>query len=236
MGNSHFSFKQFTIHQDHCAMKVTTDACLFGAWVNSKVRSAEKMLDIGAGTGLLSLMMAQGRSIEIDAVEIEETCFEQLCSNIKNNPIGKRINPIRNDIRLLNTDKKYDLIVSNPPFYEKQLKSDMTDINLARHSDQLSLRDLFLQVKKMIKNNGHFFLLMPYYRKSECMEMAASHGLFPQTIALAKQSIVHEPFRAMFCFTTSPGETTTEEIAIKKNAPVYTDAFYLLMKDYYLYL
>ncbi len=236
MGNSHFRFKQFTIRQDRCAMKVTTDACLFGAWINSKGMTAERMLDIGAGTGLLSMMIAQGTNVKIDAVEIEEGCFEQLCSNINESIFASSISPLKADIRLFETEKKYDLIVSNPPFYEKQLKSEQSEINLARHSDQLTLIELFVQVKKWISENGRFYLLMPHFRKMECIELASSQGLFPTAIALAKQSILHEPFRVMFEFSTFGKATETEEIVIKKNASVYTDAFILLLKDYYLKL
>ena len=236
MGNSHFSFKQFTIHQGQCAMKVTTDACLFGAWVNSKAMAPERMLDIGAGTGLLSLMMAQGRTVEIDAVEIEEGCYEQLCSNINASPFASSITPVKADIRVLGPETKYDLIISNPPFYERQLRSDRYDINIARHSDGLTLKELFTQVDQMMKPNGRFYLLMPYYRKEECMEVAMSFGLSPNCIAVAKQSTVHEAFRVMFEFSTMPISSVTEEIVIKKNASAYTDAFNLLLKDYYLYL
>lgn len=236
MGNSHFSFKQFTIHQDQCAMKVTTDACLFGAWVNSKAMAAERMLDIGAGTGLLSLMMAQARPVEIDAVEIEEGCYEQLCNNIKQSPFASIINPVKADIRLWGAERNYDLIISNPPFHESQLRSDRNTINIARHSDGLTLKELFTQVAQMMKTNGRFYLLMPYYRKEECIEVAISVSLFPSCIALAKQSTVHEPFRVMFEFSALQGPLVKEEITIKKNASEYTDAFNLLLKDYYLYI
>lgn len=234
MGNAYFSFKQFTIHQDHCAMKVTTDACLFGAWVNSKAMAAEQILDIGAGTGLLSLMIAQGRSVEIDAVEIDEECYGQLCRNIKEAPFTHKINPIMGDVRLMESPKNYDLIISNPPFYEKQLRSTFAGVNLARHSEELTLEALFTQVIKLMKDDGRFYVLMPYFRKEECIAMALCHGLFPSCIALAKQSTMHEPFRVMFEFSALCSQTVTEEIAIKKNASAYTDAFNLLLKDYYL--
>lgn len=236
MGNSYFRFKQFTVNQDSCAMKVTTDACLFGAWVYSKIQSTETMLDIGAGTGLLSLMLSQNRSVKVDAIEIESSCHGQLCQNIHDSPFSDSINPIHCDIKDWETDLKYDSIVSNPPFYEKQLRSDQTGVNLARHSDGLTLHALFTHVKRLMSRKGFFYVLMPYYRKAECIDMAVEFQLFPTSIADVKQSPFHDPFRVMIQFSSTTGNTETETITIKKNASDYADAFKSLLAPYYLKL
>jgi tRNA1Val (adenine37-N6)-methyltransferase len=236
MGNSFFRFKQFTVNQDSCAMKVTTDACLFGAWANSKIQSAGKLLDIGAGTGLLSLMLSQNRSVEVDAVEIEASCHGQLCQNIQCSPFSGSIYSIHADIKDWETNIPYQTIVSNPPFYEKQLRSDQVGVNLAKHSDELTLHALFTHVKRLISSQGFFYVLMPFYRKAECIDMAVEFQLFPTSIADVKQSHFHDPFRVMFQFSANNGMTETETITIKKNASDYADAFKLLLAPYYLNL
>src|SRR6185369_1848613 len=121
MSNSYFQFKQFTIHQDRCAMKVTTDACLFGAWVAEKVKSQKSkiknLLDIGTGTGLLSLMYSQKNSnCTIDAIEINEEAYEQAKENVAASPFAEQVHVMKGDVRTFLLDKKYDLIISNPPF------------------------------------------------------------------------------------------------------------------------
>lgn len=236
MGNSYFRFKQFTIHQDSCAMKVTTDACLFGAWANSKISSAETLLDVGAGTGLLSLMLSQNRSIKIDAIEIEPSCYGQLSQNIQSSSFSSNINAIHGDIKEWDTATRYNVVISNPPFYEKQLRSDQVGVNLARHGDGLTLDALFSHAKRLMSSQGFFYVLMPFYRKAECMDMASQYQLFPVSIADVKQSPFHDPFRVMIQFSTTMSDTETETIIIKKNASEYSDAFKLLLAQYYLNL
>lgn len=236
MGNSYFRFKQFTIHQDNCAMKVTTDACLFGAWVNAKIQPTENLLDIGAGTGLLSLMISQNRLIKVDAIEIESFCHDQLCQNIARSPFSGNINPILGDIKDWETNTRYQTVVSNPPFYEKQLRSDQAGINLARHADGLTLHALFSHANRLMSSQGFFYVLMPFYRKAECLDMASQFKLFPASIADVKQSPFHDPFRVMIQFSATTVNTETETIIIKKNASDYADAFKLLLAPYYLNL
>ena len=236
MGNSYFRFKQFVIHQDNCAMKVTTDACLFGAWVNAKIQSTETLLDIGAGTGLLSLMISQNRSVKVDAIEIESSCHDQLCQNITASPFSKSINPILGDIKDWEPNTRYNTVISNPPFYEKQLRSDQAGVNLARHADGLTLHALFTHAKRLMSSEGYFYVLMPFYRKAECLEMASQFDFFPHCIADVKQSSFHDPFRVMIQFSATSANFETETITIKKNASDYADAFKLLLSPYYLNL
>lgn len=217
-------------------MKVTTDGCLFGAWANSKIVSGETLLDIGAGTGLLSLMLSQSRSIKIDAIEIEASCHSQLCQNIQDSPFHSSINSIHGDIKNWVTELTYDSVVSNPPFYEKQLRSDQRGVNLARHAEGLTLEALFTHAKRLMSNQGFFYVLMPFYRKSACLEMASAFELFPQTIADVKQSPFHDPFRVMIQFSATSGNIESETITIKKNASEYSDAFKSLLAPYYLNL
>ena len=143
MANSYFQFKQFTIRQDRCAMKVTTDGCLFGAWAAEKINSVthpdyfgkelviNSCIDIGTGTGLLALMMAQQSKLFIDTIEIDKDAFEQASENIAASPWAGRIKIIHRDAKGFTSQNKYNVIISNPPFYEKELKGQDAKKNLA---------------------------------------------------------------------------------------------------------
>jgi tRNA1Val (adenine37-N6)-methyltransferase len=236
MANNYFQFKEFIIQQEYCAMKVSTDSCLFGAWVAEKLNDEKSILDIGAGTGLLSLMLAQKSKAEIDAVEIEMVCYHQMSENILASPWAQRCKPFNKDIRQFHPDKKYDLILSNPPFYENQLRSDKEGINLARHDDGLQLKDLFVEVVRLLDADGSFFLLLPSYRKEECINTALSFNMHPTAIADIKQTPKHNSFRTLFCFEQYEQVVTNESIIIKENDNDYSQRFSAMMKDYYLHL
>jgi tRNA1Val (adenine37-N6)-methyltransferase len=236
MANNYFQFKEFIIQQEHCAMKVSTDSCLFGAWVAEKINDEKFILDVGAGTGLLSMILAQKSYAEIDAVEIERACYHQMCENILASPWAGRCKSFNQDIRQYHPNKKYDLILSNPPFYENQLKSDKEGINLARHDDGLQLKDLFNEVMRLLDNDGKFFLLLPSNRKEECIKTALSFKLHPNALTDVKQTPNHKIFRTMYCFTQNEQPITNEVIIIKENDNAYSQRFSALMKDYYLFL
>src|SRR5688572_25058776 len=140
MPNTYFQFKQFTIHQDRSAMKVTTDACLFGAWCATEINQDNKrLLDIGTGTGLLSLMIAQKNKLLIDAVEIEEQAAVQAVENVKASPWKESVHVIHKNIRDFNSEKKYNYIISNPPFYENELSGERMEKNIAHHDAGLKM-------------------------------------------------------------------------------------------------
>lgn len=171
MSNTWFRFKQFTIHQDRCAMKVTTDACLFGAWVASQIPHSSQpktVLDIGTGTGLLSLMLAQAHSnLQIDAVEIDPEAAQQARENCANSPWGSRIRVIEGDIQapLQVLRNSYDIIVTNPPFYENELVSENRKKNIAHHSNRLILNDLIEAIENKISDTSAVFILFPAKRE-----------------------------------------------------------------------
>ena len=235
MGNPYFKFKQFTITQDQCAMKVSTDSCLFGAWVASIVSNEKTVLDIGAGTGLLSLMLAQHIDATVHAVEIETACYEQLAQNINSSPWAERIHAYQNDIKEYDEGIQYGLIISNPPFYEHQLRSPNNSTNLARHGDQLSLTDLFAQVKRLLGEEGRFALLMPYYRKEEAVNGATAFGLFASKVVDVKQTSRHNPFRSMICFSKTSENIDHESITIRDENGLYSSRFSDLLQAYYLH-
>ena len=235
MGNDFFQFKQFRVQQSNCAMKVTTDSCLFGAWVANTSIPAKKILDIGAGTGLLGIMLAQKHNTKVEAIEIESSCFEQLKENIENCKWSNNFNLHLGDIREYKPSNQFDTIISNPPFYENQLSSENKGVNLARHSNALSLNELFEKVNELLNPTGCFSILLPAFRKDECVQLAATLKLYPSKVSYVKQSPSHTFFRTMMLFSRiKKEEIQLEEIAIKNNDNNYSEKFVELLSEYYL--
>jgi len=240
MPNAFFKFKQFTVHQDKCAMKVTTDACLFGAWCSMELSKGnldiKNILDVGTGTGLLSLMLAQKNNVLIDAVEIDNDAADQASENVHASPFNERIEIILANILALNLHKLYDAIICNPPFYEEELQSPNPQKNTAHHSTQLKLPELLEKVNGLLRSNGMLFLLLPYKRKIEVETVLNKHGLYTHKSVTVKQTETHSSFRIMIVAKkTAAVELQEQQITIKKNDS-YTAEFVALLKDYYLYL
>lgn len=244
MSNSYFRFKQFTVQQQHCAMKVTTDSCLFGSccadYISGKSLIAEshRMLDIGAGTGLLSLMYAQqNKEAKIDAVELDEDAFRQAFENVSKSQWPFVINIIENNIIQFNPLFKYDVIISNPPFYEAFLKSDNTIKNTAHHSSHLTLEQLFKSVDRLLVAEGLFFILIPAIRTNEALEIAKKCLLFPIQIINVKQTPAHVYFRTMIVFGRKPYKNHIEKvIIIEMERGIYSKEFIKMLEPYYLNL
>lgn len=239
MSHSFFAFKQFTIHQDRCAMKVTTDACLFGAVTAHflKDKNPQKIIDIGTGTGLLSLMLAQVTQAHIDAVEIEANAAAQAAENCKNSIWGERINVYHNSIQAFaaSTNNFYDAIVCNPPFFANHLMSPAESRSLAMHQMNLDLSVLFVLVRSLLKREGIFAILLPYERATQSVDMAANHQLYLAHQINCKQTDQHHYFRVIQFFSTLIHQHTVEDITIKTNNQ-YTHNFSSFLQPYYLYL
>ncbi|MFL5740735.1 MAG: tRNA1(Val) (adenine(37)-N6)-methyltransferase [Flavisolibacter sp.] len=241
MANPYFQFKQFIIYQECCAMKVTTDACVFGAWSAKELQklSPERqihVLDIGTGTGILSLMLAQKNQVCIHAVEIDHEASDQAERNFKNSPWKKNIFIHHKDIHLFNPQKKFDCIISNPPFYEKEISSSSTKKNTAHHSAALRMQDLFQIIHKNLKVDGIFFLLLPSKRERELDGEMQKEGLFLRDKIYLRQSVRHSPFRIIAAGSQKFTSVTTSELSIWNEQQQYTAEFRELLKDYYLYL
>ena len=243
MPNSYFQFKQFTIHQDRCAMKVTTDACLFGAWIVNEVKSqklkVENVLDIGAGTGLLSLMVVQKNpEIKIDAIEIDKDAAEQAQVNVGSSPWKEQINILQADVKGFSFEKEFDLIISNPPFYEKEIRSATDSKNIAHHSENLTLKELLAVIKDNLGKTGSFFLLLPYKRNEEIKKLLKDHELNISKILFVRQSVKHDYFRVFIkgSLNEEEKEIDFDELSIKDDEQQYTKEFVSLLKDYYLHL
>lgn len=225
-------------------MKVTTDGCLFGAWVAEKAGSPEtevrSILDIGAGTCLLSLMLAQkDRLAIIDAIEIDKDTSEQASENVQASPWSTQINIIHADAGDFTFSKKYDMIISNPPFYEKELKGDDSKKNLAHHNEGLLLRGLLKIIKEQLAPDGKFFLLLPYKRNEEIKKLLLKNDMPVEQVVLVRQTPNHDYFRILLqgkLAIGERGETILSEITIKDKEEKCSPEFQQLLKDYYLHL
>lgn len=224
-------------------MKVTTDGCLFGAWLAEIIKS-EKLtgttcLDIGTGTGLLSLMLAQKNNCRIDAVEIDKESAEQAASNAAASPWSDRINIIQADVRKVVLPGNYDLIISNPPFYEKELKGDDPKKNTAHHDEGLVLPELPGIIRSQLAPAGQFFLMLPYKRNEEIKELFIKQQLQIRRIVFARSSVAHPFFRIFIegCLLNEKQiRTDIDEIHIKEENGSYSPEFSQLLKEYYLHL
>jgi tRNA1Val (adenine37-N6)-methyltransferase len=221
-------------------MKVCTDACLLGAFVADKISGGnlpvKNILDIGTGTGLLSLMLAQKTNAAIDAVEMNEAAARQAYENIQSSPWANNIQVHHTSMQQFVVDKKYDIIISNPPFFEEDLHSPDTAKNDAKHDTTLTLRELLLFIKNNLSECGNAFLLLPYHRTTFLESMVKNEGIFIKERMLARQSPNHSFFRSILQLSKAPAAVTQTELSIHDNDRNYTAAFTALLQDYYLKL
>jgi tRNA1Val (adenine37-N6)-methyltransferase len=235
--NSFFQFKQFKVNQDKSAMKVCTDACVLGAW--AEVEHAKNILDIGAGTGLLSLMVAQrNRSARITAVELEENAFAQAIENVGDSPFNDQITVLHSAIQNFNPDEKFDFIITNPPFFQSDLRSPDSKINQAHHSDSLTFNDLLIAVEILLTPDGIWNILLPVAEGIIFQNKAEKTGWFMSR----KLTLFHQknkkPFRLLMSFKHSKyvdNELLETDLFIyEEDGKTYTPTFEKLLKDYYL--
>jgi tRNA1Val (adenine37-N6)-methyltransferase len=227
-------------------MKVTTDACLFGAWVAAQAkcdkgsRIATNVLDIGTGTGLLSLMLAQkDAGALVDAIEIDEEAYAQAKENVAISPFPDQIQVTHTDVKAISFLKKYDLIISNPPFYEREIASEDSKKNIACHNSGLLLEELLSIITTNLSPEGTFYLLLPFKRNEEIKKMLCRKNLFVSKIVFVRQSTNRDYFRIMVSGKLSNGndtETVIDEISIWDDAQQYTEQFKQLLQAYYLHL
>ncbi|MFC2096527.1 tRNA1(Val) (adenine(37)-N6)-methyltransferase [Bacteroidota bacterium] len=235
MPNDYFKFKQFTISQDKCAMKVGTDGVLLGAWANWA--NAENVLDIGAGTGLIALMIAQRSNAHIDAIEIDEEACKQAKENVKNSPWNNSINIINQSFQEFSesVNKKYDLIISNPPYFQDSLFAPDKKRTDARHNSNLKLEDLIQGSENLLNDNGIISIILPYLEGNMFILKASEMGLYciRQTNVLPKPN--REPKRLLLEFRKEKMPLVEQELIIELNKRhEYSEAYRNLTKDFYL--
>ncbi|MCL4144225.1 UNVERIFIED_CONTAM: hypothetical protein GTU68_055307 [Idotea baltica] len=225
-----FRFKQFTIQQDRCAMKVCIDSCIFGAWV--KVNDNDKVLDIGTGTGLLSLMVAQkNMSLQIDAVEIDNDAYQQAIDNIKQ---SSQISLYNSDIQSF--DKAgYDLIIVNPPFFLDALTSPDDKKNKAKHQETLTLEELAKQIDLRLNTSGKAAVMLPPPEMRVMEALMSSLGFKSVRHLKVRHQKCMKVFREMMEFSKKGDASTSDELNIKEeDNKTYSDDFQALLKDYYI--
>ena len=238
MPNSFFQFKQFRVNQDRCGMKVTTDACLFGALAANLFQDQPaQILDIGAGTGLLSLMMAQSNpQAKIDAVEINADAFRQCQENFAASKWGNRFRVHHTDITTFASEKKFNIIICNPPFFHKHQIGKNSNKNLALHSVGLTADKLANAIDKLLDDNGRAFVMYPEQEMIGFKEAMKSKDLNIQLEYIIKDKRTSPAIRSVCSFSRSPFNEHINEILIKENDNQYTQQFSQLLQPYYLHL
>lgn len=236
MSNPYFKFKQFTVYQDKCGMKVGIDGVLLGAWaaVNDSVKN---ILDIGTGTGLIALMMAQRCNAFIDAIDIDKDAVAQAKSNIQASPWSNRINTRHLSLQdfVRESSKKYDLIVSNPPYFVNSLKSPSMQRTNARHTNELSHQDLLFLSKKLLTREGSLSLILPTEEADKCIEHAEKIALYLNHEVFVHPKPSKAAKRKLLTFELCEKSRKIENITIEtEQRHQYTPEFYCLVKDYYL--
>jgi len=229
----YFKFKQFDICQDNTAMKVGTDGVLLGAWATHP--KPQFILDIGTGTGLIALMMAQKyKEASIHAVEIDKSAFDIATFNKEKSPWKKRIEIIHTPIQKFSTINKYDLIVCNPPFFDEKVMSKTTQRQWARQNIRLNLDDLFGFIEKKLSDHGKFALIFPKEKEKSLLETAKKYHLFPKEILEIRGNKQTKVKRILVAFEKEQKKPTVKELIIEKRRHIYTDEYKKLVKDFYL--
>ncbi len=238
-----FSFKQFTIQQDRCAMKIGTDGVLLGAWATIE-NNTYSILDIGAGTGLIALMLAQRSTAEnIEAIELDGDAFEQCTENFENSPWGDRLfcfhagfDEFVDEYTEEEPDESelYNLIVSNPPFYTEDVSSGDLSRDSARQSTSLPFYELLEGTSKLLSKEGVFSTIIPFKEEKSFIALASKFNLFPKRITRVKGNDNTETKRSLLEFSFTEKAPQINELIIEKERHQYTEAYKELTKDFYL--
>jgi tRNA1Val (adenine37-N6)-methyltransferase len=234
MSNTFFRFKQFTVYHDLCAMKVGTDGVLLGAWANCA--NSQNILDAGCGSGLIALMLAQRSDAKIDAIDINAQAYEQTRINISHSPFAERINAYCIDFFHYFPSRKYDLIVSNPPYFTNSLKSQNADRCIARHNNEFNFNELFKKSIGLLTDKGLLSFIFPSDAFKQIQAIAHHNHLY-----LIRQTIVHPlenrpPKRILLEFSRIKEPLQENEIFIENTNHSYSQEYINLTKNFYLYL
>ena len=234
---SKFQFKKFAVEQDRCAMKIGTDGVLLGAWAPIE-NNPFSILDIGTGTGIIALMLAQrSGATQIDALEIDEDAYEQATDNFENSPWNDRLFCFHAalDEFVEEPEDEYDLIISNPPFYTEDYKSENQQRDLARFSDAMPFEDLIEAADLLLSENGIFAVIIPFKEEERFIDLCAEVELFPVKATRVKGSPKTPIVRSLLAFKRCElSVLEADELIIEINRHEYTDEYIELTKDFYL--
>lgn len=232
-----FKFKQFAVNQDRCAMKIGTDAVLLGAWCPID-NNPKSILDVGAGTGILALMLAQRTNADqIDALEIDEEAYEQCVENFENSPWADKLFCYHAalDEFVDDPEDEYDLIISNPPFYSEDFKTADEQRDLARFQDAMPFEDLIEAADLLLSENGTFAVVIPYKEEERFIDLCAEYELYAVKATRVKGSQKTPIVRSLLAFKRYElSVLTADELVIEINRHEYTDAYINLTQDFYL--
>jgi len=230
-----FKFKQFTVDQSGCAMKINTDGVLLGAFVDAD--QPDSILDIGTGTGVIALMLAQKfENAQIDAVELDEAAAITARSNFEASPFKCKPQLYADSFQQYfdeHPDKKYDLIVSNPPFYINSLSSATRQINLAKHAGQVFFDDLIKAVAQRLKPDGECWLILPLPTAELVLELAGQYGLNLQKTISIHSFTGSEPHRQVIILTPSQTKKANERFVIYQDVKVYSEEYRKRLRDFF---
>jgi tRNA1Val (adenine37-N6)-methyltransferase len=217
-------------------MPISTDSVLLGAWVN--VKGALHILDVGSGSGIISLMLAQRSEAIIDAVEIDRDSYLQCVENIYNSPWSNRIRAFNDSFQHFSSisQQKFDLIVSNPPFFQNDLKSPYSHKNISKHANELTFKQLILGVSQLLMPDGRLSVIIPYNSVLEFVRLATSHNLFLIKKTNIQNVEGNRCKRVLLTFALLP-ETYSEDsiVILQADKKSYSVEYINLTKDYYLY-
>jgi len=237
MSNSYFRFKQFCVQQDRCAMKVSTDACIQGAWTPLPAHG-RTVLDVGCGTGLLSLMLAQrDPALTIDSVELDEPAARQADENVAASPWAQQVRVIHADVRHYQPKKKYDLIICNPPFFHNSLHGKADNRNRARHSLTLTQEALLRVIVQHLDAPGYACIMLPPVEHALWAQLLAKNGWHLHRTLSVRPDDEKKVNRIISLAAAFPPQDCTEEtLSVYSAGGGYTPAFTALLQPYYLYL
>ena len=235
MSQPYFQFKQFTVWHDKCAMKVGTDGVLLGAW--TPVKSSVRILDIGTGTGLVALMLAQRSTASITALEIDEVAAAQATENINRSPWKNRIEVIQQDFKHYSSKNgisKFDTIVSNPPYFNASSKCSDEQRNKARHNDSLTYEELLAGVSGLLSQEGAFTIVIPMDVGEQIKTLAHKYGLYPSRQLFIITKPGGTPKRTLISFRFTKQTCETEELLTETSRHQYSEKYIELTQDFYL--
>lgn len=230
MPNTWFRFKQFTIKQDRCAMKVSTDGTLLGAWTHYD--GATRILDIGTGTGLLSLIAAQRNgSARIEAVELDPVAAAQARENVAECPWPQRIVVHQTDVRTWGTVSRFDLVLCNPPFYKGHTASNEARTAMAKHDGTLSLAELFRAIARLTLPEARISMIAPADRLVDLESAAAVEGFIPKRKCMVSYRIGKPPKRVLIELSREQTEAYWEELIVEDAGGKPSPGFRAMLSD-----
>lgn len=233
MANSWFQFQQFRVNQDRCAMKISTDAVMLGALADASI--PVKILDVGTGTGVIALMLAQRfPEAKVQAIEIDPQAADQALENFQANDFSGRMQLWEGRFQDFVSSQKYDLIVSNPPYFPDHLKSSDAQRNMALHTDELSFQDLLEKVDVLLKEDGKFWIILPPRQMQDFQKEAEGKGLFPETKFTLQDKPGKRIQREICAFSRTQHLIETSAIFIKNEGETPHESYAGLVSEFLL--